>query len=362
MKTLLITNIASPYRVDFFDYLQRTYPEYGFHILYTSDRQEGREWDTQKERIHDSVFLKSKELHLGKNGWERTIYFPANPKKAISEISPDVVVAMEYNPAALSALSWCKSHHVPFIHWTDGTLVNERKLNIVQKWSRKRIVKNADSFIASSSAAKHKLEVYGAKKKIHISYLTVDIDKYLTEKTNSEGKIILTVGGLIERKGIDLLIESMTYLPNDYRLWVVGNGPEKEKLISLAKEKGVDVTFFGFKQGEELRNIYAQATVFALPTREDCFGLVLLEAMCASLPIVCSTYADGGYDLIKGNGRMADPFDAKAFAKAIEETIEENTNENILGKLSYQRAYEFSFEKVAPAYLSAIDECKGGKA
>lgn len=356
MKVLLITNIASPYRVDFFDYLQTNYPDYHFHILYTSERQEGREWDTAKDKIRDSVFLKSKELRLGKKGWERTIYFPANPKRAISEISPDVVVAMEYNPAALSALSWCKKHKVPFIHWTDGTLVNERHLNLVQKWSRKKIVHSADGFIASSSAAKHKLEVYGAKKKIFISSLTVDIHKYLTKKETSEGKTLLTVGGLIERKGIDLLIESMTKLPQGYRLWIVGNGPERESLETLAKEKGVDVTFFGFLQGEALREKYAKADAFVLATREDCFGLVLLEAMCASLPIVCSSYADGGYDLIDGNGEIADPFDPVAFAGAIKKTIEKNTRENILGKRSYERAQEFSFEHVAVPFVQAIEE------
>lgn len=358
MKVLLITNIASPYRVDFFDYLQRTYPEYGFHILYTSDKQEGREWDTQKEKIHASVFLPSRALRLGKKGWERTIYFPANPKKTISKIAPDVVVAMEYNPAALAAFSWCKRRGVPFVHWTDGTLVNERNLNPVQKWARKRIVKGADGFIASSSAAKHKLEVYGARKPVHISSLTVDIQKYLTKKQTSEGKTLLTVGGLIERKGVDLLIESMTYLPSGYRLWVVGNGPERENLERLAKEKGVDVTFFGFLQGEALRETYARADAFVLATREDCFGLVLLEAMCASLPIVCSSYADGGYDLIDGNGKIADPFDSAAFANAIEETVKENTQENLLGKRSYERAQLFSFERVAVPFVQAIEEVK----
>lgn len=358
MKTLLITNIASPYRVDFFRYLQETYPAYGFSILYTSDRQEGREWGTDQDSIRDSVFLHSKAITVGKKGWERTIYFPPNPKKVLDDLAPDVVVASEYNPAALSALSWCKKHGVPFVHWTDGTLVNERNLNFVQKWSRKRIVKNADSFIASSSAAKKKLEVYGAKRKIFVSSLTVDIKKYLTKKEKSGQKTLLTVGGLIERKGIDLLLHALSLKPDEYRLWVVGNGAERENLEALAREKGIDTTFFGFLEGEALRKVYAEADAFVLPTREDCFGLVLLEAMCASLPIVCSTYADGGYDLIDGNGTMADPFDPQAFLKAIEETVAANGTDNVLGRRSYERAQLFAFEKVAPPFVQAVDKAK----
>ena len=358
MKTLLITNIASPYRVDFFRYLQENYPEYGFCVLYTSDRQEGREWETDQSGIRDSVFLHSKSITVGKKGWERTIYFPPDPKKVLSELSPDVVVASEYNPAALAALSWCKKRGVPFVHWTDGTLVNERNLNFVQKWSRKRIVKNADSFIASSFAAKKKLEVYGAQRKIYVSSLTVDIRKYLTKKEQSGQKTLLTVGGLIERKGIDLLLDALAIQPQQYRLWIVGNGPEREKLQSMAREKGIDATFFGFLEGEALRKVYAEADAFVLPTREDCFGLVLLEAMCASLPIVCSTYADGGYDLIDGNGTMADPFDPQAFFRAIEETVKKNGIDNALGKRSYERAGLFSFDKVAPPFVQAVDEAK----
>ncbi|MGN1234528.1 MAG: glycosyltransferase [Christensenellaceae bacterium] len=357
MKTLIITNIASPYRVDFFDYLIRTYPEYGFRVLYTSDKQEGREWSLQEEKLHDALFLRSRSLTLGKKGWERTIYFPANPQRTISEVSPDVVIAMEYNPAALAALSWCKRRKVPFIHWTDGTLVNERKLNVVQKWARRRIVSSADAFIASSSAAKHKLEVYGAKGEIFVSFLTVDIDRYLVEKTSAGSSALITVGGLIERKGVDLLIRAVARLQGT-KLIVVGNGPERETLEALARECGVDAEFTGFLEGEALRNAYARADAFVLATREDCFGLVLLEAMCASLPVISSKYADGAYDLIDDNGAIADPFCEEEFAEAIARVLSENGADNVLGRRSYERAREFAFAKVALPYLAAVDSVR----
>ncbi len=355
MKVLVITNIASPYRVDFFRYLQKSYPAYGFHILYATAGQEGREW-TAQSALPDSYFLRSRSITVGKKGWERTIHFPVNPSETIRSIAPDVVVASEYNPTALAALSWCRRNKVPFVHWTDGTLVNERNLNPVQKWARRRIVGNADSFIASSSAAKRKLEAYGAKKEIFISFLTVDIDKYLAEKRESDATTLLTVGGLIERKGVDLLIEAMTKMRHRCRLLVVGGGPEEQKLKELARKHNVSAAFLGFLEGKALRSAYAAGDVFVTATREDCFGLVMLEAMCASLPIVASSYADGAYDLIDGNGRIADPFDAEAFAEAIDQTLDENGRDNALGRRSYERARLFSFARVAPPFVAAIDE------
>lgn len=49
---------------------------------------------------------------------------------------------------------------------------------------------------------------------------------------------------------------------------------------------------------QELLEEYQKAQIFVLPTREDCFGLVLLEALCAEVPIISSKYADGAYDVI----------------------------------------------------------------
>lgn len=73
--------------------------------------------------------------------------------------------------------------------------------------------------------------------------------------------------------------------------------------------------FLGYQEGEPLQKLYRTADAFVLPTREDCFGLVLLEAMCASLPIISSKYADGARDLVSDgeNGYIIDPEDVDGF-------------------------------------------------
>ena len=92
-----------------------------------------------------------------------------------------------------------------------------------------------------------------------------------------------------------------------------------------------------------------------LPTREDCFGLVLLEAMCAGVPIVASKYADGAYDtVVEGvNGYIADPFQPEAFGKCIEKAMNiELLQEETISAESTR----FTFEEVIKGFLDAIDK------
>ena len=152
----------------------------------------------------------------------------------------------------------------------------------------------------------------------------MDIQKYLYEKpqktTPNEGLQLLYVGSLIQRKGLDLLLPALAKTPQNIRLWIVGEGQEKDLLQKQCTELKISdrVEFLGYQEGEPLQKLYRTADAFVLPTREDCFGLVLLEAMCASLPIISSKYADGARDLVSDgeNGKpyclRFDAYDLKA--------------------------------------------------
>ena len=201
IKAVFITNIPSPYRVDFFAYLQKHYPEYEFHIIFSGAGMENRKWSVELAELSHYHFLKSKTLIIRKRFDDRYVFLPVGVEKLLAEIKPDLVFAMEYNPTILRAVHWCRKKRIPFISWTDGTLNSEKNIGKVQRLSRSYIIKRAAAFVASSTASKQAQIAYGAdEKKCFLSYLTVvDIQKYLREKEDySEG----TSGvGLIQRKG-----------------------------------------------------------------------------------------------------------------------------------------------------------------
>lgn len=361
-RVAIITNIPAPYRVDFFDYLQKNYGEYEFTIIYSSRNEDNRNWDIDQEKMKNSVFLESKTLKIKKRYDNYYLHIPVGVCKVLNKLKPDVVVGSEYNPTVLQALYYCKSKKVPFISWTDGTLFSERNRNFVQKFLRKFVVSKADAFIASSTKSKEAQIFYGAdEKKCHTSFLAVDVEKYIQKpQGKGEGKI-LCVGSLIERKGVDLLFIALSKVKSNFSVYLAGDGEEKDVLKALAEELKISdkVHFLGQLNRAELLKHYADSDLFVFPTREDCFALVILEAMCAGLPIVCSKYADGAYDLIEENvnGLIVDPYDAEKFASSIDAVLSDKELQNKMQAESGKVLDKFRFENIAKGYMAAIEEC-----
>lgn len=357
-KIVFITNIPAPYRVDLFYYLQTQVKEHSFHVIYTSAGEDNRSWTVQEEKMQNTWILNTRVVKLRGKLDTRYIHLPGNVGGVLNKLAPDVVIASEYNPAALQAMFWAKTRSKKFIHWTDGTLHSERNIGKVQKLTRKIICGNADACIASSTKAKEKLLAWGVpEEKIFISLLTVDISRFQQVQREPVPGRILYVGSMIPRKGLDLLVEALPYVKCDFELRIVGNGTEEEVagLKTAAEARGVlnRITFCGFLQGDALTEEYRKAQVFVLPTREDCFGLVLLEAMCAGVPIVASRYADGAYDTVLDgvNGCIADPFQPEQFGICIENTM----NMDFFDKNTISAEKDkFRFEAVSKGFLDAI--------
>ena len=319
-----MNNIPSPYSVDLFRTLQKNYPEIDFHVIFTNASEGNRNWKGDVSSLANVTVLKSKVIRLKTGNDQRYIHFPGNIAKELERISPAAVFAKEYNPSALSSLAWCRRNKRKYIHVTEGTLLTEQHLNPVQLLARRWIISSSDYCIASGSKAKEKLRYWKCpEERIAVSYLTFDHTALKAIKRQPCPGRILYVGSLAVRKGVDLLLQSLPYLKEDWNLHIVGSGSEKERsdLMETAKRLSISdrITWCGYLEGDALYRQYAEASVFALATREDCFGLVLLEAAFKGVPIVSSIYADGAYDIIEQGktGLLADPYHPREFADAI---------------------------------------------
>lgn len=362
MKTLLIiTNIPSPYRVDFFHYLQQHETDWEIHILFQAGNDSSfRQWNGGEEKLTNVHFLKSKVMRS--TGFDITEKFISTGTAGmIGSIAPDVVVASEYNAAAISAKHWCSRHKIPYISWTDGTRYSERNIHLYQKLCRKYIIRNSSAYIASSTKSKENQIYLGAPaEKIYISSLTVDIDQYAGcgQHYDPDGPM-LYVGSLVKRKGIDLMLAALEMLKDKkLKINIVGEGPEKENLQAQAAASGIAdrVYFSGFRSGKELTEIYESSSLFILPTREDCFGLVTLEAMCCGLPVISSKYADGAYDLIETgkNGAIADPYNTEQFAAAIKKIMSDRALKCSMSEASREMSGKFRFEETEKGFMEAV--------
>ena len=139
---------------------------------------------------------------------------------------------------------------------------------------------------------------------------------------------ILTVGRLVERKGVVHLVEALAAMPASVnaRLVVVGDGPESARIRARSEELGVSdrVELRGRVSNEALRAAYASASVFVLPAITDArgdtegLGVVLLEAMNFGVPVVASGIG-GIVDIVfnEDTGLLVPPGDAGALARAL---------------------------------------------
>ena len=194
----------------------------------------------------------------------------------------------------------------------------------------------------------------------HFSTNASPIDKF------SDGKLnILFVGRMEKRKGLRYLLGAYKRvkqeLPNS-RLIVVGPGKHQqyEKLVKKANMQ--DVVFTGYVPNEALHTYYQTADVFCAPaTGEESFGIVLLEAMAASKPIVAS--AIDGYSSVMRHGvqgLMVPPRDEQALASALIQLLGDEPLRREMGARGRLKAEECSWPNVAKSvfeyYLRLLND------
>src|SRR5581483_8803174 len=122
---------------------------------------------------------------------------------------------------------------------------------------------------------------------------------------------VLTVGRLDAHKGIDLLLRAVADACAQgaaLDVTVVGTGPEQGRLAGFARELGVSTTWRGFVDQPGLPDVYAEADMFVFPTLDDTFGIVVLEAAAAGLPLISSPLAGATEDFVRDgiNGLVVD--------------------------------------------------------
>lgn len=203
--------------------------------------------------------------------------------------------------------------HVVSIHGSDiNTVKNSEKLRSICSF----VLQNSDVIATNSTYTKGIIESMYPQviNKINVVPMGVDIDRFKRENypvkdenPKSDFRII-TVGRLIDWKGIKYLILAMKKVVNSIpnaKLFVIGDGPEKENLTKLVNSLHIqnNVVFTGYVKDTDLTAYYCSADVFVLPSinlngHTEALGVVILEAMASGVPVI-GTSVGGVPDIIK---------------------------------------------------------------
>jgi len=171
--------------------------------------------------------------------------------------------------------------------------------------------------------------------------------------------VIVSVGRLAKQKNFPLLLRAFARVRQrlDARLVIVGDGTERVSLERLIRELGLqDVSLPGYSDNPW--RTMARADVFVLPSEEEAFGLVLVEAMACGTPIVATDALGGGPRSVLENGRagmLVPSGDVEALAEAMIEVLSSEGLRDRLRKVGQQRCEAFRPETIARQWLSFID-------
>lgn len=181
----------------------------------------------------------------------------------------------------------------------------------------------------------------------------IEIDRFArAEPWPTDGPTVMFLGRHEERKGLDVLLAALTHLPRDVHLWIAGDGPQTE---SLQRTYAGDprITWLGRISDAEKARRLRGADVYCAPSiGGESFGIVLLEAMASSVPIVAGDI--DGYSQVARAGQEAilvEPGNPEALAAGITDVLRDPDLAAGLVARGDARAEEFSMHTLADRYL-----------
>ena len=173
-------------------------------------------------------------------------------------------------------------------------------------------------------------------------------------------KLLVYGGRLSPEKNLGLLFDTLEALPDgqdsQFRLLIAGSGPLDSKLAEESQRRlGGRVAFLGqINHRKELASLYANADVFVHPNPREPFGIGLLEAMAAGLPIVAPARGGVLSYLNAGNALLAEP-DGRSFATAIREVVSDPKLRVLRVAQARKTAEEHRWDRVAPRLFALYD-------
>ncbi len=297
-----------------------------------------------------------------KSGWR---YF-----RSVDVSSYDLVHSLFAYPYALIAARSAKKHCKPFLMGAQGTYGVLPLTRFPEKLLLKRCYRLAKSIIVPSEYTRKQIIAHaGETYDIDVIHNGVDAERFIyTSEPNPVSsrftgkRILLTVGGLKERKGQDLVIRALPAIVAEHPdvLYVlVGEGNRQQEYEQLAREHDVQehVLFVGNKQGDDLVAHFHTASVYVHTPKVvnlnfEGFGIVYLEAGACGVPSV-ATDAGGIRDAVLDGetGLVVPDGDVPAIADACNRLLADEALRTRLGSAAKAYAEQHDWRYIVQRYL-----------
>lgn len=303
----------------------------------------------------------------------RNLIFSAKSRKWLNQHQDDIDV-VKLNGAITSTASDMNAAH--FIHssWLNSLVsLNKNRKHIynLYQWTytklnsawEKRAFKRTTVIVAVSHKVAHELEgIDIPSSKIKVITNGVDLEEFCPAQVSREDLLLpqdvtlaLYVGDIrTHRKNLDTVIKALVDVPGLHL--AVAGCTSGSPFPTLAKSLGIDsrIHFLGYRN--DIANLMQAADLFVFPSRYEPFGLVILEAMAAGLPIVTAVTV-GASELVTEDCGVVlpDPNDISGLADAISQLVNHPLKMKYMGKAARKVAEEHSWVTMAKQYVDILE-------
>jgi glycosyltransferase involved in cell wall biosynthesis len=236
-------------------------------------------------------------------------------------------------------------------------------MGLQARCERLHVLRAARVIVTSGYCAGQVRALYGTTREPTVVPELIDLAEWRASlaSSNASGSggrfVVLFVGRLYRRKRVDVALRAAAALGGripELEVRIVGNGPCAAPLRRLAAELKLDgtVTFLGDVSRTQLVDEYRAASVFCLPSAQEGFGIVLLEAMAAAKPIVASRAA--AIPEVAPHATLVQPDHAEALAHGIESLYRSAAARTIQSLAGAAWVEQFDATRVARLFYEAI--------
>lgn len=365
MKILVLTNIPSPYRIDFFN-------EWGRYcdltVIFEKEASEERNnsWKKFKFTHFKGVLLKGKSVKTDMAICTGVIHY-------VKDSSYDRIIVMNLaTPTGMLAICYLKMHHIRYWIESDGGF--SKKEAGLKKQIKRYFVSGAEGYFSTNQKHDEYYLDYGAEDDRIYRYPFSSIwesdivsSQGISEKKKhvlrnklaiQKGFVILAVGQFIRRKGFDVLLKSDIELQREnIQIYFVGGKPGEEYLRLVEEYQLKNIHFIDFKNKNELFEYYRIADLFVFPTREDIWGLVVNEALANGLPVVTTKRCGAGLQMLneKEVGRLVDVDDVQALTQAILDIKHNPALKEKMSQNAIAISKQYTIEKMVERHISILN-------
>ncbi len=277
----------------------------------------------------------------------------------LEDWNPDSLI-VEANPRYLSTPSAVKWMHVrgrKVIGWGLGAPPLSAPLAGLRQRSRISFLSQFDALIAYSQRGADEYAALGfPREKIFVAHNSVSPGAaFNVERSTVNAKpSILFVGRLQSRKRVDYLLRACAEMESKPRLIIVGDGPERAALESLARDVYPVAEFAGARHGAEIKPYFSEADLFVLPGSG---GLAVQEAMSYGLPVIVAKGDGTQDDLVRqGNGWQIQPEDYGALVSTMQNALSDMARLRKMGEESFRIvSEEINIHKMVDVFVHLLN-------